>query len=91
MRIEKIEVYSDVPNMAVLRHPGREFPGLLLQGDTLNALCVQIADVLAGGPDALDDLEDLQSRLLGMLSHYISVLEEHDLKLPFPMPAVSDN
>jgi len=35
MRTELIEIYSDKSNAAVLRHPGRKFSGLLVQGDTL--------------------------------------------------------
>ncbi|WP_429002107.1 DUF6959 family protein [Xanthomonas campestris] len=38
MHIESVEIYSDRPNMAVLRHPGRKSPGVLLQGDRLHAL-----------------------------------------------------
>src|SRR6185312_10005712 len=30
MRVEQVEILSDAPNRAVLRHPGRHFPGLLV-------------------------------------------------------------
>ena len=46
------------------------------------------ADAPAGGPDALDDLADLQGRLVGMRSQRITVLEEHDLILPFRKTAM---
>ncbi len=46
MRIENVEIYSDQSNMPVVRHPGRKFPGLLVQGDTLHALCTQTAMAL---------------------------------------------
>jgi len=41
MRVEPVEIYSDEPNHAVLRHPGRRFPGALIQGDSLYVLCRQ--------------------------------------------------
>ncbi|WP_425613046.1 DUF6959 family protein [Xanthomonas hydrangeae] len=53
---------------------GRKFPGVLLQGDTLHARCAQVAGALAGGPDASDELQDVRSKLLGMLAHYTAVL-----------------
>ncbi|MGK4488925.1 DUF6959 family protein [Xanthomonas hortorum] len=62
---------------------GRKSPGVLLQGDTLHALCAQVADALAGGPDSSDELQDVHSKLLGMLAHYTSVLGEHQLDIPF--------
>lgn len=53
---------------------GRKSPGVFLQGDTLHALCAQVADALAGGPDASDELQDVHSKLLGVLAHYTAVL-----------------
>lgn len=43
MRTESVEIYSDETNRAVIRHPGRKFPGVLIQGDTLFTLC-EMAD-----------------------------------------------
>lgn len=39
MRSEDVEIFSDMTNAAVMRHPGRKFPGVLIQGDTLYTLC----------------------------------------------------
>lgn len=83
MRIENIEIFSDRSNMAVMRHPSRSFPGLLVQGDTLHALCTQAADALSGDPGGREELQDLHSKLLEMLSHYKSVLNQHQIDLPF--------
>ena len=41
MRIEEVEIFSDKTNSAVMRHPDRAFPGVLLQGDSLYILCKQ--------------------------------------------------
>ena len=83
MQIEHVEIYSDQSNMPVMRHPARKFPGLLIQGDTLHALCAQAAEALSVSSDARDELVDLHQRLLAMLAHYTSVLQEHQVDLPF--------
>ncbi|WP_456362123.1 DUF6959 family protein [Xanthomonas arboricola] len=83
---ESVEIYSNRPNMAVLHHHRRKSPGFLLQGDTRHALCAQVADALAGGPDASEELKDVHSKLPSMLAHYTSVLSEHQLDIPFSRP-----
>jgi predicted RNase H-like HicB family nuclease len=83
MRTENVEIYSDQSNAAVLRHPGRKFPGVLIQGDTLNALCAQASEALGAGPDAREELEGLRDALYSLLSHYKTVLSEHGIALPF--------
>jgi hypothetical protein len=87
MHIESVEIYSDQTNAAVLRHPGRKFPGVLLQGDSLYALCMQADAACIEERDSLssvnDELNDLRNRLWGLLNHYKSVLDEHGIPLPF--------
>lgn len=86
LRAETVEIYSDQPNAAVMRHPGRRFPGILVQGDTLSTLCA-IADSVcrdAGrASPAFDELNELRNALQALLAHYKTVLAEHDLPLPF--------
>lgn len=87
MYTANMEILSDEPNMAVLRHPGRKFPGVLVQGDTLHALVGQAANLLAMlGPEesgAANELADLKSRLETLLEHYEAVLAAHGLEPPF--------
>ena len=86
MRQEQVEILSDQTNAAVMRHPGRHFPGVLVQGDTLHTLC-QRADVvcreLCRGSPGYDEANKLRNALWGLLTHYKVVLSEHDLPLPF--------
>ena len=88
MRLEATEIYSDAANQAVMRHPGRRFPGVLVQGDTLYSLC-RTADLacVAAKPtlnqDDFGHLNGLRNHLWSLLNHYKSVLQEHDIKLPF--------
>ncbi|KRD74512.1 hypothetical protein [Lysobacter sp. Root983] len=88
MRTDTVEIYSDQSNAAVLRHPQRKFPGVLIQGDSLHAICRQADDILADvdslrGTGAYDDLNDLRNRLWDYLIHCKVVLGEHGIPLPF--------
>jgi hypothetical protein len=72
-----MEIFSDLGNCAIMRHPGRKFPGVLLQGDTLYSLCVA-ADLSCKsmGPSspAFEEANELRNRLWSMLNHYKVVL-----------------
>lgn len=86
MRTEPVDIFSDATNAAVMRHPGRRFPGILIQGDTLYTMCDR-ADAacreLVQGSDAYGELNNLRNQLWKLLNHYKSVLDEHNLPLPF--------
>lgn len=88
MRTEQVEIYSDASNLAVMRHPGRRFPGVLMQGDTLHVLCTRLDALCATARTQLSandyaELNDLRNGLHDRLNHYKSVLGEHGLPLPF--------
>ena len=88
MRTELVEIYSDQTNSAILRHPGRKFPGVLVQGDTLYSLCHR-ADVACSNAkgslqsNAYGEMNNLRNHLWSLLNHYKSVLGEHNISLPF--------
>jgi hypothetical protein len=86
MRVERVEILADRTNAAVMRHPDRRFPGVLIQGDTLYTLC-QGADAAcreAGRASAaFDRMNDVRNHLWELLNHYKITLAEHDLPLPF--------
>ena len=90
MEKQELEVFSNASNAAVVRVGGRRFPGLVVQGDTLHGLrgdVVYIAGLIgeaAGRDEELHySLLILREKLDGMLAHYESVLEAHDLPLPY--------
>lgn len=88
MYTDIVEIYSDQTNAAVVRHPSRKFPGVLVQGDSLHALCAQADSVCIDAKrllstDEYEELDDLRNKLWGYLNHYKSVLAEHDMSLPF--------
>jgi hypothetical protein len=83
-----VEIFSDQTNAAVVRHPGRKFPGVLVQGDSLFAMCRQADAACAATKSSLDaesydELNDLRNKLWNYLNHYKSALQEHQLPLPF--------
>lgn len=92
---QPIEVYSDATNQAVVRMPGRRFPGLVLQGDSVRQLLelAREAESRAGnfGRDGAAEADDLTSSTLGMLreriqsylSAYEQTLPEHGIELPY--------
>jgi hypothetical protein len=82
MRTENVEIYSDETNRAVMRHPGRKFPGVLIQGDTLFTLCA-MADEACTESGLNEELGGLRDALLDLLLHYKMVLDEHGIPLPF--------
>jgi hypothetical protein len=78
-----------------MRHPGRHFPGVLVQGDTLHAMCVRLDAVCkeARGrlsEDALFELNEHRNHLWDLLNHYKAVLLEHQIPLPFAESLMSN-
>lgn len=82
------ELFTDSGNDAVVRLQGRNFPGVLIQGDTLGILhadLAEVAELCAAG-----DLEEarlavgvLQADLGAKLRRYSEALEAHGIRLPF--------
>ncbi|HWU53914.1 MAG TPA: hypothetical protein VN175_00345 [Rhizomicrobium sp.] len=88
MRVENVEIYSDQTNPAVIRHPARRFPGVLIQGDSLHLLCQKADSACENAKSApnsalYSELNELRNALWGYLAHYKAVLGEHDMPLPF--------
>jgi hypothetical protein len=88
MHVEPVEIYSDVTNRAVLRHPGRKFPGVLIQGDNLYNLCQRADQICAAAKEAssneaYEEMNALRNTLWDYLLHYKVVLGEHGIPVPF--------
>jgi hypothetical protein len=86
MKIEAVEIFSDKTNAAVMRHPGRSFPGVLIQGDSLHTLCEKIdlaGSSLNRSSPEFSAANDVRNALWEYMSHYKTTLIEHGLALPF--------
>jgi hypothetical protein len=89
MRELLVELYSEPTNNAVMRIPGRKFPGVLVQGDSLRTLYLAADAVwrraVKQGDNALtDEALTLRESLLEMIGGYEMVLAENQLPLPYP-------
>ncbi|MFD8638795.1 DUF6959 family protein [Streptomyces zaomyceticus] len=82
------ELFTDGGNDAVVRLPGRRFPGVLVQGDTLSALRSDVAELVE--LCAAGDLEEarhvaaiLSADLGAKLQRYTDALDAHGISRPF--------
>jgi hypothetical protein len=85
-----IEVLSEASNLAVVRMPGRKFPGVVIQGDSLSIL-VSAAEIIRSRVPAGDEIlreaaEELCRLLTHRLAHYEEVLRENGIELPYARP-----
>ncbi len=81
-RAQEIEVISDAGNTAVVRMPGRRFPGLVIQGDSLFAFYNDVREIEADLNTSHGEDSDLVGlvRALADNIHERLWLYEHDLK-----------
>ena len=85
VEVKSIEVLSEASNMAIVRLPGRKFPGMVIQGDSFSilvSLAEQIRRKATGGP-LQDDADELLRLLSDRLAHYEQVLTENGIALPY--------
>ena len=82
------QLLSHIPNSGVVQLPGRRFPGIVMQGDTLS-------NVFEGAKFLLSEFKRLRDeeryfetlsfveQLQGQLLHYEETLAKHDMPLPY--------
>jgi hypothetical protein len=80
-------VGTDGGNDAVVRLPGRKFPGVLIQGDTLSILQADVAELVelcATGDlgEARHVASLLHADLGAKLQRYTEALEAHGIRRP---------
>lgn len=85
---QEFEILSSASNAVVVRHPERNFPGLLIQGDTLRSILDDIEELSeeakAGDLDTVKEITDvLKERFIELLTHYEKVLKQHGQELPY--------
>ncbi|HEX5442773.1 MAG TPA: hypothetical protein VFW87_03040 [Pirellulales bacterium] len=90
-----VEVLSDSVNYMVLSTPGRQFPGMVVQGDSLARLYRCAAEVCRrakGSEDQelIDEAGILCEELRDRLAFYEKVLKSHGIKLPYSSPTARE-
>lgn len=81
---DSAKLLSAPVNFAVVQLPERQYPGVVVQGDTLGALVDQLgrmrALLHAGDLDELaEEIEEMGDQLSSALSFYKSVCEERSI------------
>ena len=85
---EYAKILSSQSNVAVVQLPSREYPGSVIQGDSLMSLLSDTLDVLEelkGRPDgeAFHAALSVAERLEDRLQHYNAICETNGLKRTF--------
>ncbi len=85
----EVDVLGNAVNSPVLHFPGRRFPGVLIQGDSLKSmadLANEIRQQLSAGDieEASSVAEELHDLLRSRLDIYQKALESHGVELPYP-------
>lgn len=86
MREIQVELLASEINAPVLKFPGRAYPGVLIQGDSLRNLYA-LADELAGlvtAGEASEVAGELKDLLRAYLYVYEEALQSQGLPLPYP-------
>jgi hypothetical protein len=85
------QVLSHIPNSGIVQLPGRRFPGIVMQGDTLSNVFENARFLLSEFKRLRDQeryyetlmfAEELQAQLL----HYEETLERQGIELPYTVP-----
>ncbi len=85
------EVLSQSVNLPVIRMPGRKYPGVLIQGDTLSSLYT-LSQMICRRTEHSEDTEltelseELASELARILTEYERVLKCKGYNLPYVSP-----
>ena len=70
----------------LLRMPGRRFPGVVVQGDTLSTLVSDAKEIVAelrAGNVPVDNPQHLADRLAAVLDHYARTPASAGIELPY--------
>lgn len=86
--MQEFEVLSTATNAIVARHPGRNHPGILVQGDSLRSLLDEVEELVgeaeAQDMDAVKEIAGIvRGRLVDLLSHYEAVLDREGREVPY--------
>lgn len=83
----EVEVFSEQTNAAVIRMPGRKFPGIVVQGDSLKIMLESVKEIAELLQDAqIPSLAVSAEELVQLQSAYTEAYEQA-LKLhSYPLP-----
>jgi len=78
------KLLSPPVNFAVVQLPERQYPGVIVQGDTLAGLVAQLGRMkllLDAGDteEVVAEIEEMKDQLSGALSYYEKICAEHSI------------
>ncbi|WP_046734285.1 DUF6959 family protein [Streptomyces humi] len=88
MQRVEAELFTDPGNDAVVRLPQHNFPGVLIQGDSLSIVRADVAHIVEACDqgrvgEAREAAAILLSNLDELLARYTAALKAHDIPIPF--------
>ena len=88
MASDTAQILSHSPNSGIVQLPGRKFPGVVIQGDTLSGMFDGARYLLAEFKRARDEERYYETlifaeQLQGQLLHYEETLAEQKIGLPY--------
>jgi hypothetical protein len=89
---DEIQMYDHVSNSGIVHMPGRRFPAVAIQGDSLSSMLSTAMELMEKGKSYQDeDLYygslELAERIRDHLAHYEEVLEKEGFEKPYSMTA----
>jgi len=89
---EKIRLYDHVSNSGIVHMPGRRFPAIAIQGDSLSTMLITAIESMEKAKELKDEelyygnLE-LAERLRDHLTQYEEILEKEGFEKPYSLTA----
>jgi hypothetical protein len=88
MQSDNLKILSQIPNSGIVQLPGRKFPGVVIQGDTLSNLfdgvrCVLQEAKRLQNEELFYEMLMLAEQLQGQLLHYEETLAKQGIELPY--------
>ena len=87
---ESAKILLTGSNGAVVHLPGRHFPGVVIQGDTLASIMRSVMDIreqvarVGGQDETVGELDIILEQLYARVALYETALEQHGFDLPYP-------
>lgn len=91
MKTIEVEILSEKSNCPVVQMPGRRFPGVVLQGDSLKILLGLSEDIVSltkeyTSENLKETAAQLSELLAGYVENYESTMRRCGKQLPYPSP-----
>ena len=89
---KEIQMYDHISNSGIVHMPGRRFPAVAIQGDSLSNMLLTALELMEKGKEFQDeDLYygslELAERLRDHLAHYEEILKKEGFKKPYSLTA----